>query len=352
MEPENSNAFQKDQDDRKRRSLKTPLIIFIALFGMSAFLNIVFLITIGTMAIGAADTGMAEILIDGEETEYEKILLLRVNGVIVREGGFSGGTDSRLYVKERLEHARDELSMYKGVLLLVNSPGGGVTESDEILTMIRAFRKETGKPVVAYFQNVAASGGYYIAAACDEIIAHPTTITGSIGVIMTFFQAEALMNKIGVKSNVIVSEKTPFKDIGSPFRQMKETEKAMLQKMVEEIYSRFVDVVAEGRKNLSREEVLELATGMVYSGTEAFNRKLVDRVGSFEDAAGAVRRLAKSPDAKIVELRSRPGLIRSILSSKSRDINLDPFSFSSLRERYNGLPMYLWFPGRGESKSE
>jgi len=352
MESENRDAFQQDQESKKRKSLKIPLIIFIVLFGMSAFLNIMFLITIGAMAIGAADTGMMETLIDGDEMEYEKILLLRVNGVIVREGGFSGGTDSRLYVKKRLERVQKDLSMYKGILLVVNSPGGGVTESDEILTMIREFKKATGKPVVAYFQNVAASGGYYISAACDEIIAHPTTITGSIGVIMTFFQAEALMNKIGVTSNVIVSEKTPFKDIGSPFRQMKETERAMLQKMVEEIYSRFVDVVAEGRKNLSREEVVGLATGMIYSGTEAFNRKLVDRVGSFEDAAGAVRRLAKSPNAKIVELCSRPGLIRSFLSSKSREVSFDPFSFSSFREQYNGLPLYLWLPGKGETASE
>jgi protease-4 len=218
--------------------------------------------------------------------------------------------------------------------------------------MLKEYKQKTGKPVVAYFQNVAASGGYYISAACDEIIAHPTTITGSIGVIMTFIQAEDLMNKIGVKSNIIVSEKTPYKDIGSPFRKMKDTERAMLQKMVEEIYNRFVDIVTEGRRSLNREEVLELATGMIYSGTEALNRKLVDRVGSFEDAVQTVRKRAGSPDAKVVELRSRPGFIQSLLSSKSREVNLGLFSFSRFREYYNGQPLYLWLPGREEKASE
>lgn len=347
MEQGFEEPIQREREERRRRSLKTALIVIIVLFGMSVILNVIFILAVIGMAVGAgaSETGMVETVIDEGQPGHGKILLIRIDGVIVRRGGFSGNTDSRMYIKKRLEAAQGAESEYRGVLLVVNSPGGGVTESDEILGLLKQFRKKTGKPVVAYFQNVAASGGYYISAGCDNIIAHPTAVTGSIGVIMTFIQAEALMDKIGVDTNVIVSSRTPFKDIGSPFRKMKDTERSMLQAMVEEIYGRFVDVVAEGRKTLTRKEVLDCATGMIYSGKEALKKKLVDNVGSFDTAAKTVRKLAGAPKAQIVELRSRQGLIQSLLSAQSKKVSIEVFSLEKLAQRYNGQPLYLWMPG-------
>jgi len=332
--------------ERREKSSRTVVVILVVLFLLSGLLNIVLFLAVVGMSVGsAAAGGLEKVLVEGPADAKEEVLLVRVEGVIVREGGFSGRTDARTYVKKRLDVVRKDPSRYKGVILLVNSPGGGVTESDEIYHEIRAFKKETGLPVVAYFRNVAASGGYYIAAACDRIVAHRTCITGSIGVIMTFLQAEELMKKVGVKANVILPERTPYKDIGSPFREMKEAERAILRKLVEEIYDRFVDVVAAGRKDLSRTDVLRLATGVIYSAADALRNKLVDRIGYFSDAVEEVRSLSGAGKVKVVELRERPGMIASLLGIAEHRRPLMWTPLEKIREVYNGQPMYLWVPG-------
>jgi protease-4 len=332
---------------KKKKDLKAPLIVFIILFVCSAFLNLIFFfVIIGlSLTIVPEPQGFREVVVDGEPFETDKILLLRVDGAIVREGGFSGRVDPMVYVKKRLKAVEDNKEDYKAILLVVNSPGGGITECDGIHKLLADYKAKLNIPIVAHFQNISASGGYYISAGCDEIIAQPTTLTGSIGVIMMFLQAGEMMNKIGVKANVIKSSKTPYKDIGSPFRPMEDQERAMLQKMADEMYDRFVDVVAKGRKNLSKEEVEQVATGMIFSGQAALEKKLVDSLGYFEDAARAVRARAGAPQAKIVELRSRPSLMESLLQAQQKDIELKVMSFEKFANAYKGLPMYLWFPG-------
>ncbi|MBI4616961.1 MAG: signal peptide peptidase SppA [Planctomycetes bacterium] len=194
----------------------------------------------------------------------------------------------------------------KGVILRVNSPGGGVTASDLIHREIVRFKEETKKPVVALLMDLAASGGYYVAAPCDRIVAHETTITGSIGVILSFYNLSGLGEKIGVKEVVIKSGRN--KDIGSMFREMTVEEQAILQGAIDKIYERFVTVVDDGREKLDRDQVLALADGRIYTGDEAQKNGLVDRIGYFAEAVEEVKGLAGIDDARIVTFRSQPSL--------------------------------------------
>lgn len=184
----------------------------------------------------------------------------------------------------------------KGILLDINSPGGTVGAVQEIYDAIMYVRKEEKKPVVAVFGDVSASGGYYIAAACDKIYAHPGTMTGSIGVIMSGGNFEGLMKKIGYKTEVVKSGK--YKDIGSPYREMTPEERQLLQDMIDDSYDQFVTAVAEGRK-MSKEDVKKLADGRIYTGRQASQNGLVDKLGNYQDAldcAGEMAGLGKNPN--------------------------------------------------------
>ena len=179
----------------------------------------------------------------------------------------------------------------KAVVLRINSPGGTVTASDTLYQEIKAFRKRTGKPVIAYFQDVAASGAYYLACAADEIIAQRTSVTGSIGVIMQMVDLSETMAKLGIEADAIKSG--PFKDAGSPFREMKTEERALFQGLVDNFYSQFVEVVCEGRPHLTHEDVVKLADGRVYSAGQALEAGLIDRVGTLREAVEAAKDRAK-----------------------------------------------------------
>ena len=184
----------------------------------------------------------------------------------------------------------------KGILLDINSPGGTVAAVQEIYDAIMYVRTNEKKPVVAMFGDVSASGGYYIAAACDKIYAHPGTMTGSIGVIMSGGNFEGLMKKIGYKAEVVKSGK--YKDIGSPYRDMTPEERQLLQDMIDDSYDQFVTAVAEGRK-MSKEDVKKLADGRIYTGRQASQNGLVDKLGNYQDAldeAGILAGIGKNPN--------------------------------------------------------
>jgi len=174
-----------------------------------------------------------------------------------------------------LEQAADP--SIKAVVIRVNSPGGSVVASDEIYHMLLAF----DKPIVIWMSDMAASGGYYISCGGDYVLAHPNTLTGSIGVITQFLNAEELMDKVGVDAVIITSG--PRKDIGSLFREMTEEEQALWQEIVDETYEGFVERVAQAR-DLPLEDVRELADGSIYTGQQALELGLVDEVGTLDDA--------------------------------------------------------------------
>lgn len=168
----------------------------------------------------------------------------------------------------------------QGLLLNLDTPGGTVYEADELYLKIMEYKKETGRPVYAYMHSYAASGGYYLAMAADEIYANRNTLTGSIGVIVSTYDMSELYAKLGIKEVNITSGKN--KAMGSPGTPMTEEQLGIYQAYVDEAYNQFVDIIVKGR-NLSREKVLELADGRIYSAAQALDLDLIDGISGYED---------------------------------------------------------------------
>jgi protease-4 len=198
--------------------------------------------------------------------------------------GETGGTDALM---KELREARDDESI-RAVVLRINSPGGSAPASQEVGEEIKRLR-QSGKPVVTSMGDVAASGGYWLAAVTDKIYANPATLTGSIGVYIPYTNWEELFKKIGVHSEKIKSG--PYKDILSPDRSLTAEERAIIQTMVDDLYEQFITVVAEGR-HLDKETVRKLADGRIYTGNQAKTVGLVDELGNLYDALDAARQLA------------------------------------------------------------
>lgn len=196
-----------------------------------------------------------------------RVALVKIEGVII---------DSSRVVEELDDYADD--SSIKAVVVRIDSPGGGVVPAQEIYSAINKVKKE-GKKVVASMGSVAASGGYYVAAAADKVIANPGTLTGSIGVKMEFATIEKLLEKIGVKGMVIKSGE--YKDIGSPYRDMTTQERKLLQDVIDDVHTQFIKAVAEGRK-LLEEDVRQIADGRIFTGRQAKDLKLVDELGDLD----------------------------------------------------------------------
>jgi protease IV len=172
-------------------------------------------------------------------------------------------------------------SSVKAIVLRIDSPGGGVVPSQEIHDAVQRVRNKQNKTVVASMGTVAASGGYYIAAAADRIIANPGTLTGSIGVIMELVNLEGLLKKVGVEGVVVKSGH--YKDIGSPFRKMGADDRRILQAVMDDVHNQFIEAVAEGR-SLDVAAVRTLADGRIFTGRQAVDAKLVDELGDLDDA--------------------------------------------------------------------
>lgn len=264
-----------------------------------------------------------------------KIAVVSVSSVIL--GDEESGPSS--WIIRQLKHAKDDPKVH-AIILSVDSPGGGVTSADVVYKKILDFRA-SGKPVVVMFGDIAASGAYYISAPADKIIAHPTSIVGSIGVIIESFNAAGLLQKIGVES--VVYKSAPFKDILSPWRAATEPEKAMLQGITDQMFDRFKSIVAKGRK-MSPEEVDAIATGAIFTAEEAKDKKLIDSVGYFEDAVAAAKGIAGVAGATVVKYEKPPSLADYLLGSrKSPGGELEERLNSALEIHKPGF-YYLW-PG-------
>ncbi len=276
-----------------------------------------------------------------------KVLLLDLSGVIGSQDkdGFVPQPGMLATFKEELTRAsKDE--RIKAVVLRVNSPGGTVTASDILYHEIRTFKERKKIPVVASIMDVGASGGYYVAMAADTVVAHPSSVTGSLGVIMLTLNAQGLMEKIGLEARAVVSG--PRKDMGSPFRAMTEEERTIFQGLIDAFYQRFLGVIKDGRPNLSAETIRKLADGRVYSGEQAKALGLIDGVGYLDDAISAAKQGAGLNDAKVIRYRRagqyRPNIYASLFPNPA---GLAPWNqldlFGLVR---SGTPqfMYLWMP--------
>lgn len=212
----------------------------------------------------------------------------------------------------------------KAIVVRINSPGGAIAPSQEIYSAIRRVRNESGKPVVASLDSVAASGGFYIAAACDPIVANPGTITGSIGVILQWFDMKDLLQWAKLRPETITSG--ALKDAGSPYRQMTESERAYFQRVVTQLHRQFVRDVAAGRGGkMKLEEVEGIADGRIFTGEEALALKLVDELGTIDDAVRRAGKLAgiEGEPARLWPRRREPGLFDLLAGGEDADALLE-----------------------------
>ncbi len=294
----------------------------------------------GTTPYKARTSGpVLEEVLREDNRERNKIAVLSLDGVIQ-----GGNIDARGYglvevIRSQLDEAAEDARV-KAVVLRIDSPGGEVLASDDISRAIKEFQRKSGKPVVASMGNVAASGGYYVAAPCRWIVANELTITGSIGVIMSTWNYRNLMDKVGVVPQTFKSGK--FKDMLSGQRELKDIppeERAMIQSLIDETYSKFKRVVEEGREHAfdSNQKLkqkgrklsadwAEYADGRVLSGTEAFRFGFVDELGSFEDAVATAQNLAGITGANLVEYHLRyefSDFFRMFGKSEPKQIKVD-----------------------------
>ncbi|MDX2348162.1 MAG: signal peptide peptidase SppA [Nitrospirota bacterium] len=262
---------------------------------------------------------LPELLLAGKEG----VAIVRVEGPIM---------DSSQAVAE-LEAFGDN-PMVKAIVVRIDSPGGGVAPSQEIYNAVKRVRKEQNKTVVASMGTVAASGGYYIAVATDRILANPGTLTGSIGVIMQMANFQELLEKVGVKSVVIKTGK--FKDLGSPFRPMVEEEWQLLEAVMHDTLSQFIEAVAEGR-SMDAAEVEQLADGRIFTGRQAKSVLLIDEIGDLHDAIKLAGELGGIEGTPRVLETTKPFSVQEFLESTFLGgiRSLSP-------SRFSAPLLYLW----------
>lgn len=230
----------------------------------------------------------------------DRVALIDISGFILNaeRARFVGtGEHPVSLLHEQLSYAARD-GRVRAVVLRINSPGGTVTATDAMYREIERFRERTDLPVVALMMDVAASGGYYVACASDAIVAYPTALTGSIGVVVQTFSLERGMRSIGIDSDAIVSG--PNKDVGSPFTTLTDEHREILQQLVDDYHERFIDLVRQRRPNLDNERFEEATDGRVVSGDRAATLGLVDHTGDIHDAFALAKKLAGIERADLV----------------------------------------------------
>ena len=257
-----------------------------------------FVVAIGVLIALAGD--------DQHRFATEKVAVVPIEGEIV---------ESRTAVESLHKYADD--SSVKAIVMRINSPGGAVAPSQEIYEAIRKIRETSGKPVIASLDSVAASGGFYIASACDEIVANPGSITGSIGVIMQWMDLKDLLAWAKVKPETITSG--TMKAAGSPYRELSETERTYLQHVSDQLHGQFIRAVAAGRKGkISEAQVSAIADGRIFTGEEALALRLIDKLGNLDDAVSLAAKLAKvEGEPGLIYPRKRDGGLLELLTSSS-----------------------------------
>jgi protease-4 len=278
----------------------------------------------------------------------EKILLIEVEGLISEQPGdpnlFGDREQSPVArIREELDAARDDPAV-RALLLRISSPGGTATASDIIYREVNRFKQERGVPVVAQLMGMATSGGYYVAMAADEVVAHPTTVTGSIGVIFLGVNVVGLMQKLGIEDQTLTAGE--HKDAGSPLRRMTPEERQQIQSVLDDLHARFKEIVASGRRDLDAARIEAVADGRVFSAARALELGLVDRIGDLEAAVEIARQRAGLATARVVTYH-RPREWKQNLYSRA------PSAPPSLKLELLPAPLraqgpaflYLWAPG-------
>ena len=304
---------------RRGRGWMIFALVVLVLLGFSVLLNLGHLmrglVPVRVTRLHQSGPRLEEVVTEDNDVST-KIAVIKLEGLITSEALDQGGFSVVEVIKAQLQRAEED-DRVKAVILKVDSPGGEVLASDEINRALTDFQgKLHGKPVVCSMGNLAASGGYYVAAACRWIVANDLTITGSIGVILSAWNYRGLMNKVGLRPETFKSGK--YKDMLSGSREpdtITDDERRMVQALVDETYSKFKTVVAEGRlraheKNKDKGRALsgdwaDYADGRILSGKEAFQLGYVDELGTFAEAVKRAKSVAGIRSANLVEYQQR-----------------------------------------------
>lgn len=325
--------MEASKNDKPRKSYGLRIFFGIILV-LSILFNIFLLlgmIGVASLAFEPQEDGFAEYTIK-EGDEDNKIVVIGLEGVI--------DIEMAKEVIEQIEAAQKD-SDVEGLIIRTISPGGSVVASDEIHHAIRKYCEETEKPVVAFMQGLAASGGYYTSVACDKIIAEPTTITGSIGVIMrTFMLEELFAKKLGVEAVTIKSGKK--KDWPTAFSEVTDEQREyLMEKLINPAYERFVKLIDEGRESLELEQIKILGDGSIYHATEAMENGLIDEIGYIDEAIELVAKLADISNPHVVEYTETFSL-KNLLGAEGKAENLLNISKKTIREATTPELLYLW----------
>lgn len=347
--PAHYSTSPKEWYTKDNRRLKTTLAVASGLLFLAVILVVYLsLALVGTGLVAPAGRLRHRVVREGDPSA--RVAVVPVSGLIYSgEGGRGPRAGTAGWVVEALTAAGKDRAV-KTVILEVDSPGGTITGSDLIHHEVEKLRRQ-GTKVVALLRGLATSGGYYVSASADRIVAYPTGITGSIGTIFQSIHVDGLLAKLGVSAVVVTSGE--FKDMASPFRAPTEKERAMLQSIVDEAFERFVGVVARGRK-MSREKVKEIADGRILTAEQAKAAGLVDSLGYFEKAVEAAEEVAGISGAEVVRYRRAPSLLDILtMDSNSRGPAAELARLlSRLGPMYlaDNLPAggYIWRAGAGE----
>lgn len=311
------------------------LILLVSVFGQAC-----------SIKLGPTLDSFDETVISGSGDH--KVLLLEVQGFISNVSKKSLiGQKIEIGMVEKIREilaTAEKDEDIKALWVKINSPGGTVTSSDILYHEIKMFKKRRNIKVYASVIDMAASGGYYIAVAADKIIAHPTSIVGSIGVIAVKLNAENLMGKVGLEWEVVKSGDK--KDFLSPFRPFTDEERKLFQDTIDGFHNRFVDVIAENRPQLDIDSVRQLADGRIYSSEQAKQSGLIDNIAYMDETENLIKKDLGIPELKVVTYH-RPGQFKSNVYSTlpvNTSIKLIDLKLDILPKTNGPSFLYYWMP--------
>jgi protease-4 len=293
-------------------------LIFLAVLGMvgiGTLIGSVFLYAVATDALAEItldrdEKTVTEKFIDGKREAKNKVVIITLDGIITN--------DADGFVAKQIRRVTSDETI-KAVVLRVESPGGTMSGSDYYHYLLKAMKTERTIPIVVSMGSVAASGGYYVSMVGDEIYAEPSTITGSIGVIASLFDASELLKNIGIEPTSIVSGK--HKAMGSFLKPISEEERALFQNLIDDNFERFKEIIREGRKGFRNNpaKLDELATGQIFSAKEARNNGLIDKIGFIDEAITSAGTLAKlsAGDYQVIQYKPKLSFMDSLFESRS-----------------------------------
>ena len=317
---------------------RTWLILLMA----SVFMNFLLLVAIGSMQ--TVELGPEEKFHSGDESASDKIARVNVDFTIMPPY-----TDRIMEILDTVEEQDD----VKGILLVVNSPGGLVSDSHDIYHRLKEISES--KPVWVYMKGLAASGGYYVSMGAGpqgKIYADPTTWTGSIGVIMPRYDVSELASKIGVASDSLATG--PLKDTLNPLKPMTEREREVWNAILDESFDRFLTIIDENRDNLDMDQVRELATGQVYTATQALENGLIDEIGYEEDVVDGLKSHLGLTRVRVVDYETPKSFVEELLGVQSRAAAAAEDPLTRLLDAGVPRAMYIfgWHPGLTHSRAQ